>query len=160
MWDFIRFTPLYGYVALARRALGPDDLARDNPAVLATVALHPNEAPRVPYVTHCLREGSGPVVSASDYIKALAETPDLAGIASVAADSGEGRWTSIAAIEEGIPAPVLTASLYARFLSRGMGEFAFKVQSAQRKQFGGHDERHENAGGAGAAATSDGAGKD
>ena len=56
-------------------------------------------------------------------------------------DSGEGRWTSIAAIDEGVPAPVLTSALYARFASRGLDDFADKVLSAMRKQFGGHDEK-------------------
>ncbi len=56
-------------------------------------------------------------------------------------DSGEGRWTSIAAIDEGIPAPVLTAALYSRFSSRGHDEFADKLLSAMRKQFGGHVEK-------------------
>ena len=56
-------------------------------------------------------------------------------------DSGEGRWTSIAAIEEGVPAPVLTAALYERFASRGNDDFANKVLSAMRKQFGGHEEK-------------------
>jgi len=72
---------------------------------------------------------------------ALREEPSLESFAGRVSDSGEGRWTSIAAIEEGVPAPVLTESLYSRFLSRNLGEFAFKVQSAQRKQFGGHDEK-------------------
>ena len=57
-------------------------------------------------------------------------------------DSGEGRWTSLAAIDEGVPAPVLTAALYERFSSRGEADFADKVLSAMRKQFGGHDEKH------------------
>jgi 6-phosphogluconate dehydrogenase len=56
-------------------------------------------------------------------------------------DSGEGRWTSIAAVEEGVPAPVLTASLYSRFSSRDLGDFADKALSAMRKQFGGHVEK-------------------
>lgn len=56
-------------------------------------------------------------------------------------DSGEGRWTVIAAIDEGVPAPVLTTALYARFASRHLFEFGAKVLSAMRKQFGGHDER-------------------
>ena len=56
-------------------------------------------------------------------------------------DSGEGRWTSIAAIEEGVPAPVLTTALYSRFASRGLDEFADKVLSAMRKGFGGHEEK-------------------
>ena len=58
-------------------------------------------------------------------------------------DSGEGRWTSIAAIEESVPAPVLTAALYSRFGSRHLDEFADKALSAMRKQFGGHDEKNE-----------------
>ena len=56
-------------------------------------------------------------------------------------DSGEGRWTSLAAIEEGVPAPVLTTALYARFASRNLDEFANKVLSAMRKEFGGHEEK-------------------
>jgi len=55
--------------------------------------------------------------------------------------TGEGRWTSIAAIEEGVPTPVLTAALYSRFASRGLGDFADRALSAMRKQFGGHDEK-------------------
>jgi len=72
---------------------------------------------------------------------ALQESPDLAGFAGRVSDSGEGRWTSIAAIDEGVPAPVLTAALYERFASRGLDDFADKVLSAMRKQFGGHDEK-------------------
>ncbi len=72
---------------------------------------------------------------------ALFESPDLGGYAGRVSDSGEGRWTSIAAIDEGVPAPVLTASLYSRFASRGLDDFANKVLSAMRKGFGGHDER-------------------
>ncbi|MHB1527115.1 MAG: phosphogluconate dehydrogenase (NAD(+)-dependent, decarboxylating) [Candidatus Dormibacteria bacterium] len=72
---------------------------------------------------------------------ALQESPDLTSFAGRVSDSGEGRWTSIAAIDEGVPAPVLTAALYSRFSSRNLGEFANKVLSAMRKQFGGHDEK-------------------
>jgi 6-phosphogluconate dehydrogenase len=72
---------------------------------------------------------------------ALAESPDLAGFAGRVSDSGEGRWTSIAAIEEGVPAPVLTAALYERFSSRGLGDFGDRVLAAMRKQFGGHEEK-------------------
>ncbi len=72
---------------------------------------------------------------------ALQESPDLAGFTGRVSDSGEGRWTSIAAIDEGVPAPVLTAALYERFASRGLDDFADKVLSAMRKQFGGHDEK-------------------
>jgi len=72
---------------------------------------------------------------------ALHESPGLEEFAGRVSDSGEGRWTSIAAIEEGIPTPVLTAALYSRFASRGMDDFGNRVLSAMRKQFGGHDEK-------------------
>ncbi|MGO9248991.1 MAG: phosphogluconate dehydrogenase (NAD(+)-dependent, decarboxylating) [Solirubrobacteraceae bacterium] len=71
----------------------------------------------------------------------LLASPKLTEFAGRVSDSGEGRWTSIAAIEEGIPAPVLTAALYSRFASRDLDEYANKVQSAMRKGFGGHDEK-------------------
>jgi 6-phosphogluconate dehydrogenase len=72
---------------------------------------------------------------------ALHESPDLADFEGRVSDSGEGRWTSIAAIAEGVPTPVLTAALYSRFASRGLDDFADKTLSAMRKQFGGHDEK-------------------
>ncbi len=72
---------------------------------------------------------------------ALYASPDLTEFAGRVSDSGEGRWTSIAAIDEGVPAPVLTASLYSRFASRDLDDFANKVLSAMRKGFGGHDEK-------------------
>jgi 6-phosphogluconate dehydrogenase len=72
---------------------------------------------------------------------ALQESPDLSDFAGRVSDSGEGRWTSIAAIDEGVPAPVLTTALYERFYSRGLGDFGDRVLSAMRKQFGGHEEK-------------------
>ena len=72
---------------------------------------------------------------------ALYDSPDLGDFAGRVSDSGEGRWTSIAAIDEGVPAPVLTTALYSRFASRGLDDFADKVLSAMRKGFGGHDEK-------------------
>jgi 6-phosphogluconate dehydrogenase len=72
---------------------------------------------------------------------AFRESPDLAEFAGRVSDSGEGRWTSIAAIEESVPAPVLSTALYSRFASRGLDDFADKVLSAMRRQFGGHEER-------------------
>ncbi len=72
---------------------------------------------------------------------ALAESPTLDDFEGRVSDSGEGRWTSIAAIEEGVPAPVLSSALYSRFSSRDLDDFASKVLSAMRKQFGGHDEK-------------------
>jgi 6-phosphogluconate dehydrogenase len=72
---------------------------------------------------------------------ALVESPTLDEFSGRVSDSGEGRWTAIAAIDEGVPTPVLTTALYSRFASRGDDDFANKVLSAQRKQFGGHDEK-------------------
>jgi 6-phosphogluconate dehydrogenase len=71
----------------------------------------------------------------------LLQSPDLSDFEGRVSDSGEGRWTSIAAIEEGVPAPVLSSSLYSRFSSRQLDLFADKALSAMRKQFGGHDEK-------------------
>jgi 6-phosphogluconate dehydrogenase len=73
--------------------------------------------------------------------EALVRSPDLTEFSGRVSDSGEGRWTSIAAIDVGVPAPVLTSSLYSRFSSRGLDDFADKVLSAMRKGFGGHDEK-------------------
>jgi 6-phosphogluconate dehydrogenase len=72
---------------------------------------------------------------------ALAEDPGLAHYAGVVEDSGEGRWTVNAAVEEAVPAEVLSAALYARFRSREQADFADKILSAMRKKFGGHLER-------------------
>jgi 6-phosphogluconate dehydrogenase len=73
--------------------------------------------------------------------QALLESPDLDEFSGRVSDSGEGRWTSTAAIEEGVPAPVLTSALYSRFSSRGLDDFADRALSAMRKQFGGHAEK-------------------
>jgi 6-phosphogluconate dehydrogenase len=73
--------------------------------------------------------------------QALHESPQLEEFSGRVSDSGEGRWTSIAAIEEGVPTPVLTAALYSRFASRGEDDFANRVLSAMRKGFGGHNEK-------------------
>ena len=73
--------------------------------------------------------------------QAFVEAPDLSGFSGRVSDSGEGRWTSIAAIEEGVPAPVITTALSSRFDSRDLDRFANQVLSAMRKGFGGHDEK-------------------
>lgn len=72
---------------------------------------------------------------------ALQGDPQLAGFAGRVSDSGEGRWTVQAAIDEGVPAPVISAALFARFSSRGENEFADKLLSAMRYGFGGHHEK-------------------
>jgi 6-phosphogluconate dehydrogenase len=72
---------------------------------------------------------------------ALHADPQLSSFEGRVSDSGEGRWTSLAAIDEGVPTPILTTSLYERFTSRGEAMFADKLLSAMRKEFGGHDEK-------------------
>ncbi len=71
--------------------------------------------------------------------RALIDSPDLAKFAGWVSDSGEGRWTIKAAIDESVPAPVLSAALFERFSSRGQDDYADKLLSALRFQFGGHD---------------------
>lgn len=75
--------------------------------------------------------------------QALVESPALGEFSGRVSDSGEGRWTVLAAVEEGIPAPVLSAALYSRFASRDLGHYSNQVLSAMRKQFGGHDEKSD-----------------
>jgi len=72
---------------------------------------------------------------------ALLDSPDLAKFAGKVSDSGEGRWTIKAAVDEAVPAPVLSAALFERFSSRGDDDFADKLLSALRYQFGGHEEK-------------------
>ena len=96
----------------------------------------------LPDITEVWRRGS--VVSSwllDLTAQALAENPTLSNYTGVVADSGEGRWTVMAAVEEGVPADVLSASLYARFRSRQDHTFAEKVLSAMRQKFGGHVEQ-------------------
>ncbi|MBO0866246.1 MAG: decarboxylating 6-phosphogluconate dehydrogenase [Mycobacterium sp.] len=96
----------------------------------------------IPEVTELWRRGSVIESWLLDLTAiALHQAPDLAEFAGRVSDSGEGRWTSIAAIDEGVPAPVLTSALYSRFASRRLDEFADKALSAMRKQFGGHQEK-------------------
>jgi 6-phosphogluconate dehydrogenase len=72
---------------------------------------------------------------------ALARSPELAEFSGRVSDSGEGRWTVEAAIDESVPTPVISAALWQRFESRNQGEFTGKVLSAMRSEFGGHVER-------------------
>jgi 6-phosphogluconate dehydrogenase len=72
---------------------------------------------------------------------ALVHSPDLSEFAGHVSDSGEGRWTSIAAIDEGVPAPMLTGALYSRFVSRNLDDLADK---ALRQGFGGHHEKQSS----------------
>jgi 6-phosphogluconate dehydrogenase len=72
---------------------------------------------------------------------ALAKSPDLAQFSGRVSDSGEGRWTVAAAVDTGVPAPIITDSLYDRFESRENGDFSDKILSALRSEFGGHQEK-------------------
>ena len=72
---------------------------------------------------------------------ALLDDPDLKDFQGRVSDSGEGRWTIAAAIDEAVPVPVISAALYGRFASRGEADYADRLLSAMRKQFGGHEER-------------------
>ncbi len=74
---------------------------------------------------------------------ALVEDAELAGFSGRVSDSGEGRWTALAAIDEGVPTPVISAALFERFASRGDADYANLLLSAMRKQFGGHDEKKD-----------------
>ncbi len=96
----------------------------------------------LPQITEVWRHGS--VISSwllDLTAQALRDDPDLTGYAGRVSDSGEGRWTLAAAIEEGVPTPVIGAALFGRFQSRGHADYADKLLSAMRKQFGGHDEK-------------------
>jgi 6-phosphogluconate dehydrogenase len=96
----------------------------------------------LPAVTELWRRGSVVASWLLDLTaQALAESPSLENFSGRVSDSGEGRWTSIAAIDVSAPAPVLTTALYERFRSRGEADFGDKVQSAMRWGFGGHLEK-------------------
>jgi 6-phosphogluconate dehydrogenase len=97
----------------------------------------------IPEITEVWRRGSVVGSWLLDLTAAaLVQSPRLENYSGRVSDSGEGRWTAHAAIDEGVPAPVLTASLFSRFASRGEDEFANKVLSAMRFAFGGHLEQH------------------
>jgi 6-phosphogluconate dehydrogenase len=93
-------------------------------------------------VTEVWRRGS---VVASWWLRlaasALRNSPDLDNFEGLISDSGEGRWTSQAAIDESVPAPVISAALFARFSSRGKADYADRLLSALRFEFGGHVEK-------------------
>jgi 6-phosphogluconate dehydrogenase len=78
---------------------------------------------------------------------ALLKSPDLANFHGRVSDSGEGRWTITAAIDESVPVPVLSSALFERFSSRGEADYADKLLSAMRFEFGGHLEKDEPMGG-------------
>jgi 6-phosphogluconate dehydrogenase len=119
----------------------------DRPADAETTPLRDPEYYRyeidVGAVAEVWRRGSVVASWLLDLIaSAMHKSPDLEGFAGRVSDSGEGRWTVLAAVEEGVPANVITAALYERFSSRGEDEFANRLLSAMRREFGGHAEQH------------------
>ena len=140
------------YGMMAAIAEGLNILARANAGVkppTADAETSPLEHPELyqynfdlPQIAEVWRRGS--VVSSwllDLTAAALAADPSLKKFDGRVSDSGEGRWTIAAAIDEGVPVPVLSAALFERFSSRNEGEFAGKVLSAMRAQFGGHAEK-------------------
>jgi 6-phosphogluconate dehydrogenase len=134
-----------GLNVLAKANIGADDYVED-------AETSPLPAPRyyrydfdLAAVTEVWRRGS--VISSwllDLTAEALAADPKLQGFEGSVSDSGEGRWTVNAAIDEGVPVPVLASSLFQRFSSRGRSDVADKVLSAMRAGFGGHVERTES----------------
>ncbi len=105
---------------------------------------HYQYAMDIPAITEVWRRGSVIGSWLLDLTaSALQQSPELVEFSGRVSDSGEGRWTAVAAIDEGVPAPVLTAALQSRFDSQGSSAFANKVLSAMRKEFGGHHEKAE-----------------
>ncbi len=96
----------------------------------------------IPEITEVWRRGSVVASWLLDLAAAATfEDPELAGFGGRVSDSGEGRWTVLAAVDEGVPVHVLSAALFDRFESRGEADFANRILSAMRKQFGGHAEK-------------------
>jgi len=101
----------------------------------------------LPAITELWRRGSVVTSWLLDLTaKAMLASPQLENFSGRVSDSGEGRWTIQAAVDEGVPAPVLTASLFQRFSSRGESAFADRILSAMRYEFGGHSEKHGSKG--------------
>ena len=122
----------YGMMAAFAEGLGIFEAAKN-----ATPAFDLD----IPEITEVWRRGSVVASWLLDLTaQALHENPSLGDYATEVSDSGEGRWTVQAAIENGVPAPVLSASLFSRFASRGNDAFSNRVLSAMRYKFGGHNE--------------------
>ena len=131
-----------GLNILKHADVGRADKAADAETAPLRVPEHFRYTLDIPAIAQVWRRGS---VIASWLLDltaaALDQSPELSEYSGMVSDSGEGRWTVLSAVEEGVPAPVLSAALYARFDSRGRDDFANQVLSAMRQQFGGHEER-------------------
>jgi 6-phosphogluconate dehydrogenase len=131
-----------GFNVLRHANVGKKDLAQDAETTPLRNPEHYQYEFPIAEITELWRRGSVVASWLLDLTaNALARDPNLTKFSGKVADSGEGRWTIQAAIEEGTPVPVLSASLYQRFTSRGNDEFAQKLLSAMRFEFGGHAEK-------------------
>ncbi len=131
-----------GLNVLAKAGIGRDDHAVDAETAPLADARYYQYDLDLGAITELWRRGSVVTSWLLDLTaEALLEDPQLDEYAGHVSDSGEGRWTVQAAIDEGVPAPVLSASLFSRFESRGRADVANKVLSAMRAGFGGHRER-------------------
>ena len=130
-----------GFNVLRHANAGSDDRAADaETAPLSDPALYRYDID-IPAVAELWRRGSVVESWLLDLTAdELARDPDLAGFSGRVSDSGEGRWTVQAAVDEGVPVPVLASALFSRFASRGNDEYANKILSAMRRGFGGHAE--------------------
>jgi len=130
-----------GFNLLHHANAGSDERAADaETAPLAHPALYRYDID-IPAVAELWRRGSVVESWLLDLMAdELARDPRLDGFSGRVSDSGEGRWTVQAAVDEGVPVPVLSAALFSRFASRGDDEYANKVLSAMRRGFGGHAE--------------------
>jgi 6-phosphogluconate dehydrogenase len=132
-----------GLNVLKHANVGKTDHAADAETTPLRTPEHYQYDMNLPAITELWRRGSVVASWLLDLTAmALAKDPTLATFTGRVSDSGEGRWTLLAAVEEGSPAPVLSAALYQRFMSRGEDEFADKILSAMRFEFGGHEEKH------------------
>jgi len=131
-----------GFNLLAHANVGAQDRAKDAETAPLRHPEHFQYDIPLPEVAELWRRGSVIGSWILDLTaRALAEQPDLKQYSGHVSDSGEGRWTAAAAIESSTPAPLLTAALFQRFNSRGEDDFANRLLSAMRFQFGGHHER-------------------
>jgi 6-phosphogluconate dehydrogenase len=131
-----------GLNVLAKAGIGRDDHAADAETAPLADARYYQYDLDLGAVTELWRRGSVVTSWLLDLTaEALLDDPKLDAYAGHVSDSGEGRWTVHAAIDEGVPAPVLSAALYSRFESRGRADVASKVLSAMRAGFGGHHEK-------------------
>ena len=133
-----------GLNILAHANIGQEDHARDAETAPLTHPEYYQYDFDLGAITEVWRRGSVVASWLLDLTAAaMGDDPTLKGFEGQVSDSGEGRWTIHAAIDEGVPAPVLSAALYQRFSSRGHAGIADKVLSAMRAQFGGHVEKSE-----------------